>query len=225
MAHSVFDLGELHWRNVPNLLPPDFDKKAAEARLNLWISGDERQLGKVDEEKDQARKEKERPDNYWVMTEAKTSGSGVQPRLQKNKAYAWINSSINSVSTEEHKLMNQNGFILDAIVNANGRCFWYVLSIAISKNLGQSVQPTDVKRNTLKKLQEMLKNNNVNFQQSAQAFMLFEDSKDNSNRFVKWFLNEIYNVPRGIDESENLYYLRVKRCILQLENELNLDRF
>lgn len=78
---------------------------------------------------------------------------------------------INDVTTEEHMLINQDVFVFDVIVNANGRCFWCVLIIAISMQLGQSVQLTDVKRNTMKKLKEKLKNKNVDFEQSAKTFM------------------------------------------------------
>ena len=99
---AFFDLGELHWRGVSNLLSEDFDVSAAKGRLDLWIYGNKDQLGKVDEEKDQAAHEKKKTEDYWVKTEPKPSGSGVQPKFDENTAYLCINQPINVLSNEEN---------------------------------------------------------------------------------------------------------------------------
>jgi hypothetical protein len=123
--------------------------------------------------------------------------------------------------------MFDKGFILDAVVKANGRCFYYATAIALSDLTGKKVEPGDVKRNVMKKLKESLLNPDLRFNQHALSFMDVEDYGDNNSRFAKWFRNEIYDVPRILNpmEADESYHRRVMQCILQLEDKLHLRCF
>jgi hypothetical protein len=223
-----FELGDLAWRNEQNLLPHGFDKDNALRKLQNWIDGDDKRLGKRQEEKKLNTKEKEHPDHYYVRTVPKKKGqrSGVEPRLINDKInYPWISDDVNKVSSEEHQLIFDEGYVLEAVVKAEGRCFWYSLSVGISIITGTTVQPGDVKRKIMAKLNERLNNPNEEFKVTALTFMRDEDRHDNNNKFAKWFCAEIYNVPYLNNETNELYYKRVMKCILQLESLLSLKRF
>ena len=87
-----FELGDLSWRNEKNLLPDGFDKDNALRKLQNWIDGDDKRLGKRQEEKNLNKKEEEHPDNYYVRTVPKKKGerTGVEPRLINDKKhYSW----------------------------------------------------------------------------------------------------------------------------------------
>jgi len=164
-----FHMGHLEWRgHEATLLPEFFDTNKPNDNLRKWIYGDGDRKGKETEEELLCREEKLHPDQFYVRTEPKkTSGSGVQPRLWDNqhKLYKWIHDSINVVTTNEHIGMFDKGFILDAVVKANGRCFYYATAIALSDLTGKRVEPGDVKRNVMKKLKESLLNPDLRFNQ------------------------------------------------------------
>ena len=227
----AFDMGRLEWRGQEaDLLPQFFDTRAANANLTNWISGHGVHIGKQTEEELLCREEKAHPDRFYVRTEPKkTAGSGVQPMLWDNqdKHYKWMHDDINVVSTNEHIGIFDKGFVLDAVVKANGRCFYYAVAIALSDFTGEKVEPGDVKRNVMKKLQESLLNPDLRFNQHALSFMDVEDYNDNSSRFAKWFRNEIFDVPRILNpmEADEPYHRRVMKCILQLEDKLKISRF
>jgi len=226
MQTKPFALGNLEWRKEPNLLPNGFDTDNALRKLQNWIDGDGSRLGKRQEEKKSNKKEEEHPDNYYVRTVSKKNGkrTGVVPRLINDKKnYRWISDDINIVSSEEHQVIYDEG--LEAVVKAEGRCFWYSLSDGISILTDTTVQPGDVKRQTMAKLNERFNNSNEEFNFAAFNFMQEEDRVDNNNKFAKWFCAEIYNVPYLTYETDELYYRRVMKCILQLENLLSLKRF
>ena len=193
-----FELGDLSWRNEQNLLPDGFDKDNALRKLQNWIEGDEKRLGKRQEEKKLNKKEEVHPDNYYVRTvpKKKSKRTGVEPRLINDKKhYSWISDDVNIVSSEQHQLIFDEGYVLEAVVKAEGRCFWYSLSVGISIITDTTVQPGDVKRKIMAKLNERLNNPNEEFQVTALSFMRDEDRHDNNNKFAKWFCAEIYNVP------------------------------
>ena len=204
----ALDLGDIGWRgNEENLLPHHFDTAKALQKFKKWKDGDETvdpaKIGAKSKETLLNLDEEQHPNKFYVMTEPKKKGrTGVEPHLAGHSSYPWITMPINTVSSDEHIGIFRAGFVLDAVVNANGRCWYYALAIALSKMTGSTVHAGDVKRAIMEKLNESLGNPSESFNQHAINFMSDEDHTDNGDRFAKWFVREIYAVPRLLLESD-----------------------
>jgi hypothetical protein len=67
------------------------------------------------------------------------------PKYVGNSAYPWVYQ----IPFALQKSLYHAGFVLKAITNKNGRCFWYSLSNAFDR----TEEPTVVRRNVLAQLQ------------------------------------------------------------------------
>jgi hypothetical protein len=225
-------LGDIEWSgSEENLIPTHFEPSIALQNFNKWLNGDDTvvpaKIGVKSKETLLNFEEEAHPNQFYVMTEQKMQGkrTGVVPKLAGHSNYPWITDKVNVISGDEHRGMFNAGFVLDAVVNANGRCWYYALAIALTKIKGSIVHAGIVKRAIMEKLNESLDHPSDRFKTHAYNFMSNEDYTENNNRFAKWFTREIYNVPRLQGEEYREYLRRVMKCILQLEHLLSLKKF
>jgi hypothetical protein len=138
------------------------------------------------------------------------------PKYVGNSAYPWVYQ----IPFALQKSLYHAGFVLKAITNKNGRCFWYSLSNAFDR----TEEPTVVRRNVLAQLQTLLEGRDDIFIDAASVFLHEEDRAENHNGFAIWF-NGFAKLSKNDDESDEDFYNRVRLFSLNLETKLNRKRY